>query len=91
MLAWHVREGHYGDVGLDGLNLLGLGAFEGNVWTDEGKVRTGLFIDERADEGQRKALQTIFGGHVGAWPAIFVTKIGEFRGVEFVPLRRSRG
>jgi hypothetical protein len=28
----------------------------------------------------------IFGGHVGGWPAIFATKIGEFRGVEFVPI-----
>jgi hypothetical protein len=49
-LYWHAglacREDHYGDVRLDGLNLLGLGAFEGNVWTDEGKVRIGLFIDE---------------------------------------------
>jgi hypothetical protein len=86
MLAWHVREGHYGDVRLEGLNLLGLGAFEGNVWADEGKVRMGLFIDERANEEQRQVLQTIFGGHVGGWPAIFATKIGEFRGVEFVPM-----
>ena len=71
---------------LDGLNLLGLGAFEGNVWTDEAKVRMGLFIDERTDEKQRQALQTIFGGQAGGWPAIFATKIGEFRGVEFVPI-----
>jgi hypothetical protein len=62
MLAWHVREGHFGDVRLDGFNLLGLGAFEGNLWTDEAKVRMGLFIDERANERQRQALQTIFGG-----------------------------
>ena len=51
MLAWHVREGHYGDVRLDGLNLLALAAFEGNVWAGEAKVRMGLFIDERADGG----------------------------------------
>ena len=50
MLAWHIRQGNYGDDRLDGLNLLGLGAFEGNVWTDEAKVRMGLFIDERTDE-----------------------------------------
>jgi len=28
MLAWHVRRGHYGDVGLDGLNLLGLSSVQ---------------------------------------------------------------
>lgn len=57
-----------------------------NVWKDEGKVRMGLFIDERADERQREALQSAFSGQAGGWPAIFATKIGEFRGVEFVPI-----
>ena len=46
----------------------------------------GLFIDERADGRQREALQAIFAGHAGGWPATFATNIGEFRGVEFVPI-----
>jgi hypothetical protein len=86
MLAWHVREGHYGDVRLDGFSLLALAAFEGNVWAGEAKVRMGLFIDERADERQREALQTIFAGQGGGWPASFAALVGEFRGVEFVPI-----
>jgi hypothetical protein len=86
VLAWHIREGHFGDVQLDGLNLLALSTFEGNVWADEAKVRMGLFIDERADERQRQALQTVFGGQAGGWPAIFASLIGELRGVEFVPI-----
>ncbi len=86
LLAWHIREGHYGDVRLDGFNLLALGAFEGNIWAGEAKVRLGLFIDERADERQRAALQTIFAGQAGGWPADFAANIGEFRGVEFVPI-----
>jgi hypothetical protein len=86
MLAWHVREGHYGDMRLDGFSLLALGAFEGNIWAGEAKVRMGLFIDERADERQREALQTIFAGQAGGWPASFAANIGEFRGVEFVPI-----
>ena len=45
----------------------------------------GLFIDERADQRQRQALQTIFAGHVGGWPAGFAATIGDF-GVEFVPI-----
>src|SRR3954471_22926034 len=32
VLAYHVREGNYGDVRLDGLNVLALGGFTGNVW-----------------------------------------------------------
>src|SRR6266566_2678532 len=35
ILAWHIREGHYGDARLDGLNVVGLGSFEGNVWAGE--------------------------------------------------------
>jgi hypothetical protein len=86
MLAWHVREGQYGDVRLDGFSLLALAAFEGNVWAGEAKVRMGLFIDERADERQRQALQAIFAGQAGGWPASFAALVGEFRGVEFVPI-----
>lgn len=58
MLVWHVREGHFGDVPLDGFNLLVLGGFEGNLWAGA-EATLGLFIDERADERQRQALQTI--------------------------------
>lgn len=86
MLAWHIREGRYGDVTLDGFNLLALGGFEGNLWAGEGKVRMGLYIDERADAPQREALQTIFGGQAGGWPATFAANIGEMRGIEFVPI-----
>ena len=69
ILAWHVREGHYGDVTLDGLNFVMVGSFEGNLWTGEAKnSAAGFFLDERADERQREALQTIFAGQVGGWP-----------------------
>ena len=32
ILVWHVRKGAYGDIALDGLNVLALGFFEGNLW-----------------------------------------------------------
>jgi hypothetical protein len=86
ILAWHIRQGHYGDIQLDALNVLALGAFEGNLWAGEAKVIMGLFIDERANEQQREALQSIFSGQAGGWPASFAANIGEFRGVEFVPI-----
>jgi hypothetical protein len=86
MLAWHIREGHYGEVGLEGLNLVALGAFEGNIWNGEAKLRMGLFIDERADEPQRQALQTVFSGQAGGWPATMADMMGEFKGVEFMPI-----
>jgi hypothetical protein len=86
MLAWHVREGHYGDVRLDGLSVLALGGFEGNLWARNVKARMGMFIDERADERQRAALETIFAGQAGGWPAGFAATIGDFRGFESAPI-----
>ena len=83
VLVWHVREGRYGDVEIDGLNVLALGAFKGNVWAGETKVTIGIYIDERADERQREAMQMIFGGQAGGWPAEFAKNLGEMRGLEF--------
>ena len=34
MLVWHIREGTFGDIRLDGFNLLALAGFEGNLWAD---------------------------------------------------------
>jgi hypothetical protein len=50
------------------------------------KARMGFFIDERSDAQQREALQVVFTGQAGGWPAGFASKIGETRGVEFVPI-----
>jgi hypothetical protein len=86
VLAWHIREGHYGDVRLDDLSVVALGYFEGNRWAGEAKAVLGLFFDERADEQQREALQMVFGGQAGGWPADFAEFVGEVRGVEFVPI-----
>ncbi len=86
MLAWHIRNGHFGVIQLNDLSLLALAAFEGNIWAGETKAVMGLFIDEKADEQQREALQSIFSGQAGGWPASFAAIIGEVRGVEFVPI-----
>jgi hypothetical protein len=86
ILAWHIREGKFGDVRMDGLNVVAIGAFEGNIWEGETKAVMGIFLDERADESQREALQTIFGGHAGGWPGEFASMIGEVRGIEYAPI-----
>ncbi len=49
VLAYHIRQGHYGHVRLDGLNLLGVAHFVGNIWGGETKAAMGIFIDERAN------------------------------------------
>ena len=83
ILVWHVRKGTYGDVALDGLSVIALGYFKGNIW-EGAKATMGIFIDARADDRQRAALQTIFGGQAGGWPGQFAQNIAEIRGVEFV-------
>lgn len=90
VLAWHIREGNYGDVRLDGLNVLMLGSFVGNAWGEHSDAYAAVFLDERADEPQRKALQMVFGGRAGGWPAQFVEMLGaEMRGLEYVPVQIS--
>jgi hypothetical protein len=81
ILAWHIGQGRFGDVGLDGLNVVAVAAFEGNVWAGA-KVDLGMFVDERADEPQRAALQTIWSGEAGGWPGDFGELIGNVRGME---------
>jgi len=88
ILAWHITEGNYGDVSLDGLNVVMVGSFEGNIWAGEAENSiAGFFVDERADEPQREAIQTIFGGQAGGWPATFASLAEtDVRGLEFAPI-----
>ena len=87
VLAWHINQGHYGTVSLDGLSLIAIASFKGNLWGGQTKAALGLFIDAKADAKQREALQMIWGGQAGGWMANFAGLIGEMRGVEFVPIQ----
>ena len=82
ILVWHVRKGRYGDVPIDGLTVVGLGRFEGNIWAGA-KATIGIILDERADPKQREAMQMIFSGQAGGWPGQFAQTIAEVRGIEF--------
>lgn len=86
VLAFRVNDGQYGDVSLDGLNVVILGAFDGNLWTGEAKQTIGIYLDERSDEKQRDALRNIFSGKVGGWPATLAEVFGEVRGIETAPI-----
>lgn len=87
VLAYHIREGRFGDVSLDDLSVVLLGTFDGNIWSGEARLTAGVFVDERADAAQRAALEAIFMGRAGGFPAGFARLIGEVRGVEYVPIR----
>jgi hypothetical protein len=60
VLAYHIKKGNYGQTTLDGLNVLAMGYFKGNIWAGEAKFDCAFFFDERADEKQRESLKMIF-------------------------------
>ena len=89
IMAWHIRKGQYGESSLDGLNVLGLDSFTGNIWAGGGntKLTAALFFDEKANEQQREALQMIFSGKAGGFMAELAKLIGELRGQDFTPIK----
>ena len=85
ILLWHIQEGHYGSVKLDDLNMVMIGTFRGNIWGGNATdMAQAFFVDERASEAQRGALQTVFSGQAGGWPKVFgeLTRNGQTRGME---------
>src|SRR2546421_9082381 len=87
VLVWHIQKGQYGETSLDGLNVLGLGSFTGNIWAGNTKVTAALFFDEKANQQQREAMQMIFSGKAGGFMAEFAKLIGEMRSLEFAPIK----
>lgn len=87
VLAYHINNGNYGATPLDDLNVLAIGYFKGNIWSGQTKASGGFFIDERADEKQREALQMIFTGRAGGFMAEFAKLFGDVRGMSFAPIK----
>lgn len=87
VLAYHIKNGSYGETQLEGLNVMMIGGFKGNIWAGEGKAKMAFFIDERGDARQREALEMIFTGKAGGFMGEFAKLFEEIRGVEFAPIR----
>ncbi|HYY86459.1 MAG TPA: DUF1326 domain-containing protein [Nitrososphaeraceae archaeon] len=87
VLAYHINKGVYGEMSLDGLNVLAVSYFKGNIWSGNTKADIAVFFDERANGQQRDALNMIFTGKAGGFMAEFAKLIGEVRGVEFAPIK----
>lgn len=84
LVGWHIAAGRYGELALDDLNvaiaLYSPGPLAEGNWT------VALYLDQRADERQQQALNTIFGGEAGGHPAVLASLIGEVRDIERVPI-----
>lgn len=88
VLAYHVREGHYGETRLDGLNVVLVSAFTGDLWagkTEDWEV--GMFTDARADDAQRAALETIWSGQAGGWMRNVARMLRRVRGTAVAEIR----
>jgi hypothetical protein len=74
--TWRVDHGRYGDTDLDGLNFGVFVQWPGAI--HEGNGHALILVDERADDRQREAVQTLVGGDVGGpwgvlawtWPTV---------------------
>jgi hypothetical protein len=87
-LVWHVRQGRFTDIDLAGLSVVSLGEFTGNMWIGDPNATMKLmfYIDAAADADQRRALERIFTGLEGGWPAEFASLIDDMRGFEYAPI-----
>lgn len=88
VLAYHIKNGNYGDTKLDGLNALLVGGFKGNIWAGQATdASMAYFFDERANKKQREALEALFLGRAGGFLAEFAKMVGKNRGVEYAPIK----
>jgi len=84
LVGWHIDQGQYGDIPLDGLNTVVALHAPGHM--AEGKWKVVLYLDQAADPRQNEALGTIFGGQAGGHPALLASFIAEVLGVEQAPI-----
>jgi hypothetical protein len=63
IIAMSIKEGHFGDVTLDGLKFVGAAYWPGRL--DEGDGHIIPIVDETATDEQRQALLTIMSGQAG--------------------------
>jgi hypothetical protein len=82
--AFRFDRGRAGAADLGGLNLALL--LEVPARMAEGNYTLGLFLDERAGEPQRAALERIFTGQAGGPPGWWSLVIGEYLGARTAPI-----
>ncbi|MBV8482173.1 MAG: DUF1326 domain-containing protein [Verrucomicrobia bacterium] len=84
LLAWHIDQGSFGDVKLDGLNAVLAVNSPGHMM--DGKWKVALYVDEHANQGQQDALTQIFSGQAGGHLAALGPLIGEVLGAKTAPI-----
>ena len=68
VMGFHIIEGNYEKIKVDGLNMAWIGSWPGTV--HEGHGKCSLYIDSRANEEQFDALSQILTGRAGGGPFV---------------------
>jgi len=84
-IAWHIANGHFDDISLDGLNVAAVFHTPGNMLTGP-KWKAALYLDERATNEQADALGKIYSGKSGGFFGVIAGLIGELVGIRSVPI-----
>lgn len=83
--GFHVDDGRFGEVSLDGLNVALIARTPGPM--AEGNWQVALYIDDEANDEQSGALQAIFTGSAGGVMASLAPLIGEVLGARSASIR----
>lgn len=84
LFGFHIESGDFDGTRLDGLNAAVVAHTPGPM--ADGNWAVAVYIDDKADPAQTKALQTIFGGAGGGPIGNLVPLISSVLGVESVPI-----
>ena len=92
--AFHIQEGDFGGVSLNNLNLVVIAYTPGNMGA--GNWTTAVYIDEKANDAQRKALGRILSGEIGGPAQRWMPLTTDFKGTKYCPITytsegRNRG
>ena len=75
LLGWHIDKGNLEGTSLDGLNISMFLVAPG-LLTD-GNFKVALYIDEKADAAQAKAIEELYTGQHGGHLAVVASLVGE--------------
>jgi len=79
LVGWHIEQGRFGEVALDGFNVALAIYSPGDM--EQVKWQAALYLDEKASEVQKAALTKIFSGQAGGHLAGLAAAFGQVLGV----------
>jgi hypothetical protein len=79
--AWHIKNGNFGNIDLDDLNVVAFFHAPGNMLTGP-KWKVAMYIDQRATAEQSDAITKIFSGQAGGFFGAAKNLFGEILGIK---------